>query len=147
MRALNRFLTLSRSDRALVISAAVALASAWLGLRLFPFHTMLKRADTFSRRNSFFQSDLHPAFHRVVWAVLAVSKYAPLTMNCLVQALAAKALLNRAGYPTLIRIGVAASEDGKLHAHAWLERDGEIVIGGAGSERYRPLPVFDWGPK
>jgi hypothetical protein len=65
------------------------------------------------------------------------------TINCLVQALAAKALLSRAGYPTLIRIGVAASEDGKLRAHAWLERDGEIVIGGAGSEGFRPLRAFE----
>jgi hypothetical protein len=54
-------------------------------------------------------------------------------MPCLAQALAARWLLGRAGYNDVsLRIG-ARLENGKLAAHAWLERDERVILGGADS--------------
>ena len=55
---------------------------------------------------------------------------------CLTQAIAARWLLGRAGYATELRMG-ATREEGEFKAHAWLEADGRIVLGGADStEQY-----------
>jgi hypothetical protein len=61
---------------------------------------------------------------------------------CLTQALVLQYLLLRRG-DTLakLHIGVAKGEDGELLAHAWIERGGRVLIGGATSPRtYRRLP-------
>ena len=65
----------------------------------------------------------------VAWAVSAGSRYTPST-SCLVQALAAQMLLNRRGYLSQLRIGVAKGDAGQFQAHAWVESDGRIIIGG-----------------
>ncbi len=65
--------------------------------------------------------------------------------SCFPQALVGKMLLERRGYPANIRIGVIKDADGSLRAHAWVERDGIVVIGGpvAHVEKYTPLPDLD----
>jgi hypothetical protein len=50
--------------------------------------------------------------------------------RCLVKALTAQALLARAGVATEVFAGVRRRNDRMLEAHAWLERDGEVLIGG-----------------
>lgn len=61
--------------------------------------------------------------------------------TCLTNALAAQALLGRYGYPATLRIG-ASRQDGGLIAHAWVERNGDVVIGGPASvvAQYSPFP-------
>ncbi len=51
---------------------------------------------------------------------------------CLTQALAARWLLSRDGYQADLRIG-ARREEGAFMAHAWLERGGVVILGGADS--------------
>lgn len=51
---------------------------------------------------------------------------------CLTQAIACRWLLARRGYDSTLRIGVRRDEDG-IGAHAWLEIDGRIIIGGGDS--------------
>jgi hypothetical protein len=63
--------------------------------------------------------------------------------TCLVRALAAQALLARHGHPSQLRLGVARGADRAFEAHAWLERDGQILIGGGPEGRYVPLPALD----
>jgi hypothetical protein len=48
--------------------------------------------------------------------------------NCLVQAIAAEAILNMAGYPCELRIGVTR-RSGEFLAHAWIEIQGEVLVG------------------
>ncbi len=62
--------------------------------------------------------------------------------TCLPQALAAEALLRRAGHPADLRIGVAKTGPGRLLAHAWVECRGRVIVGDL-PERladYAPLP-------
>ncbi len=144
MKALLKFLGLCNADRILIIRSAAVLAGIWIGLRLFPFGRVLEAVDRFSSVSSLKNNSLwHP--DRIVWAVLAISRYSPLTPSCLEQALAAKITLGREGYPALVRIGVASGQGGQLRAHAWLESNGEIIIGDRGAESFRPLPCFDRG--
>jgi hypothetical protein len=60
--------------------------------------------------------------------------------SCLTQAMALQVLLGRSGTPSTLRLGVARSEDKRFEAHAWLECDGRVVIGGGQLDRYVPLP-------
>jgi hypothetical protein len=68
---------------------------------------------------------------RIAWAANAVDTRLPRS-TCLTRAMAASLLLTLHGHPTTLRLGVAR-EDGELAAHAWLESNGRIVIGEAGT--------------
>ena len=61
---------------------------------------------------------------------------------CLTQALSARWLLSRRGYETRLVIG-GKKTDGVFHAHAWLEMDGRVVLGGLEGmdlyQTFRPL--------
>ena len=73
------------------------------------------------------------------WAVKAASRRMPFTATCLVQALALRMLLSRQGYDPHLRLGVAKDGDDRLEAHAWLEMDGQVLIGGEAGGRFVPL--------
>ena len=49
---------------------------------------------------------------------------------CLTQALALQWLLRRRGEKVQVHIGVRKNEDGVFAAHAWLEKEGRVLIGG-----------------
>ena len=43
-----------------------------------------------------------------------------------------------------MKIGVRRDASGKLEAHAWVERGGNVLIGGAHSvDQYQALPAVD----
>jgi hypothetical protein len=132
-----KFFSLPPSDRRLLFQAALLVGAARLGLWLLPFRvvpSVLERlAWLIARRVS-----THVAAQRIAWAVVAVSSYIPIA-TCLTQALAACALLARQGCPAQLRIGVARAADGQLQAHAWVEVDRQVILGGSISGRYTPL--------
>lgn len=65
----------------------------------------------------------------VVQAVERVSRPFPRALPCLPRALATQLLLRRRGGGASLCFGVARDGDGPLTAHAWVELDGEILIG------------------
>jgi hypothetical protein len=60
----------------------------------------------------------------------------------LTQAVAAHALLTRAGYESCIEIGVAKPAGGRFEAHAWVVCDDIVVIGGPNIGRYVRLTAL-----
>jgi hypothetical protein len=77
---------------------------------------------------------------RVIWAVGAVARRLLPERPCLTQALVAQRLLRRGGIESEMHIGVTRGPSGGLLAHAWLEREGRVLIGGQdGFDRYVPL--------
>jgi hypothetical protein len=62
--------------------------------------------------------------------------------TCLTQALALQTMLARRGTETSLRLGVARDDRGRFRAHAWLEQNGAVLIGGeeATAGGYVPLP-------
>ena len=65
---------------------------------------------------------------RALWAIAVTARLVGYT--CLAQALAARVLLERRGFDCRLRLGVVRA-DGRFEAHAWLERGGRVVVGGA----------------
>ena len=83
---------------------------------------------------------------RMAWAMGVASRFVP-RATCLAQGLAAQLLLSRQGYRARLYIGVAKDENERLEAHAWLEAQGRIVVGGKSVDlsRFAPLPPLDIG--
>jgi hypothetical protein len=69
----------------------------------------------------------------------------PSSRPCLTQALVLDSYLRRAGYPSRIALGVARGSQGELEAHAWVESDGVIVLGGEERQRFAELRTDEPG--
>lgn len=80
---------------------------------------------------------------RIAWAIEAVGRRLPSISTCLVRALAADFFLTVPGCVSHVRVGVRRSERGALESHAWFERDGRILVGGASADTYVHLVTFD----
>jgi hypothetical protein len=141
---LRRFLQLPPADRRLVLRAlwSVAAIRARLALRPFP------DVDRATNREPI-KPKLPPVGavepQRIAWAVRAVSRYVP-GATCLTQALAARSLLAAEGKASRLQLGMARI-DGRPQAHAWLESDGAIVIGGEGHTRFAPFKATSASPQ
>jgi hypothetical protein len=48
-------------------------------------------------------------------------------------------MLGRRGRPAAVRFGVQREGGGSIEAHAWLECEGEVLVGGEGLEVFREL--------
>jgi Transglutaminase-like superfamily len=136
---LRKFLLLSAVERRLLLEAAFFLGGTKVGLVLLPFQTLRRFLDGFARVSTWPHKANKVTVERIMWAVKTAGWYMPRSRTCLTQALTARVLLVRRGYPAVIHIGVV-SEDGKgFQAHAWVESGGEVVIGGYELERYTSL--------
>ena len=83
-----------------------------------------------------------PAYRRrAAWAANAVGHRFLPNRPCLTQALVLQYLLLRRGDDrSELHIGVAKGKEGELLAHAWIERNGRILIGGTASpHKYQRL--------
>jgi hypothetical protein len=82
---------------------------------------------------------------RVLRCAAVASKLAPMPATCLARALVVEALLRRHGYAVQMRIGVRRPESQSFAAHAWLEYEGKIVVGGPESlvGQYHVLPDLE----
>lgn len=123
----HRFRMLGGHDRGLAIEAAVLLPVVWIGLRLLSFLGLRAVLDRYANR---FRTAANAAtIDRAAWAVNAVADRSPVSMTCLVRALAADTMLRRHGFAPQLRIGVRRGVSKPLDSHAWVECDGRIVIG------------------
>jgi Transglutaminase-like superfamily len=134
-----KFRRLSRADRRVLMRAAMALVTARVALKLMPLRAarrVIIRSQALARLPS------PPPAERIVWAVETAGRAIPGARNCLVQALAAEAILLCAGHRCDLRIGVAKDGTRELAAHAWLENgEGEVLIGRFDLDRYRALAM------
>jgi hypothetical protein len=144
MKLPRKFLRLTTIERRLLIKTALLLEAIKLGMRLLPFrtlrHLLTGVADTAPPR---LRHADHLSVEKIAWAVEAASRHTPGVKTCLTQALAAQVLLARRGHPALLRIGVAKGEQEQFQAHAWVESEGMVVIGGSQFGRYTPLAVIE----
>lgn len=140
MELLRKFLRLPTAERRLLIETALLLEAIKLSMRLLQFRTLrrllVRVTDAASAKPQYID---HLPVERVAWAVEATSRHTPGAKTCLTQALATQVLLARRGHPALLRIGVAKGEQKQFQAHAWVESEGKVVIGGSEPGRYTPL--------
>jgi|SRR5215217_5151646 len=142
MRRLRKFLRLPATKRRLLLEAALLLGGTKLGLRLFPFQTLLRFLEKLAKASAGLPEIDQSSAKRIVWAVELAGQYLPWVRTCLTQALAAQFLLVRQGHPALVHIGVVREEGEGFLAHAWVESEGEVVIGGRGHELDRYVPLI-----
>jgi Transglutaminase-like superfamily len=133
----RRFTALERSQRRLVVEAAALMAIVWIGLRMHRFLMLRRMLDRFVALTSTHAGVAHPvAIGSVRSAITAVAVRFP-AATCLVQALAADAMLRRRRLASELRLGVrlrdladrADAPSVPIEAHAWVECDGGVVIG------------------
>ncbi|MEE4153466.1 MAG: lasso peptide biosynthesis B2 protein [Erythrobacter sp.] len=68
--------------------------------------------------------------HEVAYAIKGMARRVPWRSDCLVQAMAAQHWLMRRGIASEIVIGTATGRQSEFEAHAWLAREGEVLLGG-----------------
>jgi Transglutaminase-like superfamily len=114
----------------LSVEALVLLIWARASLWMLPFATCrrtLARLCPLVRRPAHDDSD---ALATIASAVRRAARCLPGT-TCLVEAVAAEAMLRRRGYPATLKFGVRPPVAGaRLDAHAWTECGGIVVVGG-----------------
>jgi len=64
----------------------------------------------------------------------AAARRCPVGSTCLTRALAGQLLLRKAGIESRLCIGVMRDQRRAFQAHAWLERDGNVILGGSDEE-------------
>jgi hypothetical protein len=86
-----------------------------------------------------------PSEARVIWALAARGRWLDGRSTCLGRALVAELLLDTIKRPLTVMIGVAAGAGG-MRSHAWIERNGRVLIGGDDARRqYLPLVAWNGG--
>lgn len=128
-----------------------------LSLLPFPYvRALLGRANRCSPR----LAAIPPPVEQFPWAVKTVSRLIPGGQHCLSQALTVQTFLVRRGYSSKICFGVRCEPGRIFMAHAWVECNGVVLIGGDHLNRFvrlsspayvqpderdrrpRPLPIF-----
>lgn len=149
----------------------VAEALFWVGvtrivIRFLPFRFLKRLIDTQPENPehaSVDRFDTEPLVREISNAVVAVSRWVPWECKCLVQASAAKIMLNKRGVSNVMCLGISKSgikgksnsdlhpaeteassremnmaESGKreMRPHAWLIAGGEVILGGHNLDDY-----------
>jgi hypothetical protein len=140
IRRIRRFLTLPADRRRLFVTALVLVGAVRIGLWLIPFRALRRLVAPRNRYGATRRGSVPEFSKQIVWAVRTAARHVP-GATCLTQALAVQRLLQGAGHPADLRIGVAKSDRGVLEAHAWVESRGEVIVGGPDIGRYAQLLV------
>lgn len=129
MQTISRFVALSWTEKRLHLGVALALVTTKAALLILPGGWLQRWIFVPEAPESRAGDDTR--LYEIIRAIERVSRALQfLHINCLPQALVARALLHREGYSVELKIGVLKEDCGTLTAHAWIERGGEILLGG-----------------
>ncbi len=143
MKRLLKFLQLTFSEKLLLIKAFILLGSIRVGLKFLPFQRLrFLLAKVFPSNPKLYDAEQASVeIDRVLWTVRTASHYVR-KIRCLARALATQLLLEERGYSPDLCIGFTRHPKGKMSAHAWVEYEGKVIIGGAGNmARYIRVPL------
>lgn len=139
---MTRWRHLSVDEKLTFLKATVCLIIIKTGLIILPFSTFRKLFHWFCK--SKITKDIsQQEIDRTVWAVDTAANLLPVNLLCLPRALATKYLLRKIPSLTL-EIGVEINPSKAFEAHAWVERNGSVIIGDwSGSVSYQRLWVWE----
>jgi hypothetical protein len=138
MARVVRFLRLTPQQRWLLCKATALLAVVRVSLSVLPYPVVRALLDRIGRSSSRLERNPPPA-EQLAWATTVSGRIVPGGGHCLSQALTLCTFLGRRSYPARICYGVREVEGAPLMAHAWVEHDGAVLIGGGNLERFRRL--------
>jgi hypothetical protein len=140
MSVIVSFIRLNFNDKLLVIESLFWLLSIRVMLWIFSFTSVQKKVQKIvNHYNPNPKKKI--AIKNLKNIMLTTAGYVPYA-TCLVQALAGHILFFKYGFPTSIKIGVL-SENGEFEAHAWLEHEEKVVLGGSEKKFKTILDVDD----
>lgn len=127
-RPWNELLRLEPRRQRLLFESAALIAISRIGLWCLLFRWMNRwiERESLARRSSWIRSS-SDSVEEIVWAVGIASRVIP--ASCLAQAIAGTILLARRGHPASLHLGVMREPQESLGAHAWVECDGQVVLG------------------
>lgn len=139
-RKLAKARALTGAEWGFLIRGFLLLPAVALGMRVLPFHrvVVLLRGNG----NAAGKASIDP--DRAAYLVEVASRLQLRKPTCLQKALVLYGLLRRQGVEADLVIGAKKAEE-KLAAHAWLEHQGRIILGGNGAGPYAPLLSLDAG--
>ena len=147
-KTLKRYRDRTPEERRAVTRAGLLIAALQMALAVLPFRRVMGGVYRVARP----RSPLGPGpgepsqFDRdlAVWAVEAAGRRLLSRNPCLPKALAVLILFRRAGEDAEFHLGVTRETDSPVRAHAWIESEGHVVIGGdVPIESYTRLPGLD----
>src|SRR5216684_2901159 len=121
------FLRLGWSDQKLIVRIVLLLTGIRVGLWLLPFSVLRRQLRTGLPAVAFPSALVAVPVERLARLVNACSRVVP-RATCLTQSLAVQFLLERAGYASVIRIGVARNDGCGFEAHAWVDCHGQVLL-------------------
>ena len=129
MRTWQRFRALNAADRRLIVEGAAWLLGVRIGLSALPFLTLQRALSRLSASVPHAADPLDEP-QRVAWAITSAARHLPCSTTCLIESLAAHAMLRRRGVDCVVRFGVRPPRGRPaLAAHAWIEHDGAVLLG------------------
>jgi hypothetical protein len=123
----RKFWRLSLADKALALQTLVLLWSIRVGMWVLPFTTLRRLVGRLQKPGKPPQ-DVALMTSKIAVATASAGRFVP-DATCLAQSLTAQTLLTRRGCPHEFRLGVARTDNGGIKAHAWIESNGEVVLG------------------
>jgi hypothetical protein len=126
---------LAAADWWLLIVVAFAQVVTRIALRGIPLSVLRAKAARLRRLAQF---AVRGSEERVAWAIEATGRRLGGSSTCLVRALVAELVLGSPERPVTLTIGVRRTASGALEAHAWVGREGRVLIG-VTSDQYVPL--------
>ena len=142
LKQIQRFMSFSLSDKAIVAKATILLIFIRLGLKFVSLKTLRQQLAKVAQ---FSTPDKPLSIYKIIWSITTASSYMP-EVKCLARGLAAQTLLQQQGYTPILKIGVAKDANQMFVAHAWVECKGRVVMGGIGNsiKKYRVMPIQEF---
>jgi hypothetical protein len=137
-----KWLSLSWGERLLLLEATIYLALARFLVSFVPFGRVAPFLGQHAATPPRYQTESCNQAQRVGLAVRTASHYAPWHSTCLMQAIAAKGMLQRRRLHSTLYLGVARTPDQQLEAHAWLQYGPRVLTGAQGRHRYTVVSTF-----
>ena len=137
LRRIKQFNQLPKAEKCILF---LAWQRSWqvrisLWLRSYK-ETRSRLEDRFTSQENKLENSV--SAERIAYLVMAASKWV-MSSTCLTRALVGEWLLKEAGFNPSLHIGVKKGEEKDFEAHAWLEMDGEKLIGGTAAEGFKQI--------
>jgi hypothetical protein len=126
MKKVLNFLRRPLPEKGLLLKALLFVWGVTCGLRILPFRTMLNLIKWAPNK----RGPVSFPLNQLLEVMDTAGRHVP-RATCLVRAIAGQAFLARYGHQTDLRIGVLRDRSEKrVKAHAWLESQGLVLLGG-----------------
>jgi hypothetical protein len=127
MQLVRRLRSRNASEWLLILESAAMLVGTTTALRFCRFQPVRRLLMWYARITRPFVE--HVAVEKIVHEIEAIKGRLRLEPTCLTIALTAEALLAQYGHDCVLCLG-AKRNAGAFQAHAWIERNDSVVIGG-----------------